>query len=70
MKKPYCNQCGVFHSPLSPHYKDSPKYQKYFHDKYGRYPSWLDAMDHCTQEIKSLWVEELRKRDIDVEGSL
>lgn len=34
----------------------------------GRWPTWADAMSHCSPEIKGFWRLELEKRGIDVDG--
>lgn len=57
-----CRECGVRHDPELPHNKHSLAYQYNFFDKHGRWPTWSDAMAHCSEEIKEMWAEELMKR--------
>lgn len=41
-------------------------YQYKFHAAHGRWPTWVDAMAHCSEEIKEFWVEELDKEGVRV----
>lgn len=61
-----CPKCAVKHDPQLPHNKDSLAYQYKFYDENGRWPTWEDAMSHCSEEMKNLWVEELRRKGIEV----
>lgn len=49
-----CLECGAIHSPEQPHNRDSLLYQYKFYDKHGRWPTWSDAMGHCSKEVKEL----------------
>ena len=62
-----CEVCAVAHEPEQPHNRDSLFYQYKFYEKNGRWPTWADAMEHCTPEIRALWREELEKRGIKVD---
>ncbi len=42
-----CTECLSEHTPDAPHDKDSLFYQCTFHTKYGRWPTWVDAVAHC-----------------------
>jgi len=55
-----CQVCGTKHDPADPHNKTSLYYQMKFHQEYGRWPTWEDAMRHCTEETKTQWREQLR----------
>jgi hypothetical protein len=48
-----CRLCAVRHRPEEPHDRDSLYYQNGFYKKYRRFPTWDDAMAHCTEEIKT-----------------
>jgi len=61
-----CPECATKHEPEQPHNQQSLTYQYKFYDKHGRWPAWADAMEHCPEEIKSFWVEELKERGIEV----
>lgn len=62
-----CPMCAVAHDPALPHNRDSLAYQYKFYDENGRWPTWSDAMVHCSEEVKAFWIEELKKRGVDVE---
>lgn len=62
-----CPVCAVNHNPALPHNKDSLYYQMRFRQENGRFPTWDDAMKHCTQEMKDWFIEEYRKRGIVIE---
>ena len=59
-----CPECAVAHDPAQPHNRDSLYYQYNFYDEHGRWPTWADAMEHCTQEIKDFWIQALRERGV------
>lgn len=48
-----CPECAVDH----PH--------KFYND-HGRWPTWEDAMSHCSEDMKTIWREELRKRGVEI----
>lgn len=49
-------------------------YQLHFHAERGRWPTWSDAMAHCTPETKRTWrvylVQVMRARGIEVSQDL
>ena len=47
LKSGICAECLTKHSPDTPHDKDSLFYQCTFYTKYGRWPTWADAVAHC-----------------------
>jgi hypothetical protein len=59
-----CPECGVEHPPEDPHNRDSLAYQYGFYGKYGRWPTWADAMAHCSPKVQKAWMEALQKRGI------
>ena len=59
-----CPECAVAHEPEQPHNAQSLAYQYKFYDKHGRWPTWTDAMDHCSDEIKAQWIEALTERGV------
>ena len=61
-----CQECAVDHPPGWPHNQQSLFYQYKFYNDYGRWPTWLDAMAHCTEEMKALWRIELLKRGVQL----
>jgi len=58
-----CPECAVVHEPEMPHDKQSLYYQTQFYLRHGRWPTWEDAVAHCSDEMKWLWREELRAFD-------
>jgi len=60
--KDVCQECATKHDPDSPHNAQSLYYQYSFKAEYGRWPTWKDALAHCPQRIKEMWIEELKKR--------
>lgn len=54
-----CLECAVEHDPTWPHNKDSLYYQTRFKMRHNRYPTWEDAMAHCTPEMRAEWTRLL-----------
>ena len=54
-----CQDCATDHPPHLPHNQQSLYYQMAFNAQFGRYPTWTDAMSHCTEEMKQFWREKL-----------
>ena len=59
-----CPECAVAHDPEYPHNLQSLAYQYQFYDKHGRWPTWEDAMAHCTDEMKKIWIAALAERGV------
>jgi hypothetical protein len=57
-----CQECAAKHKPDDPHNAQSLPYQYSFYAKRGRWPTWRDAVAHCTPEIRTAWEKELRAR--------
>lgn len=62
-----CPYCGDRHDPRDPHNRDSLTYQHKFRKAYGRYPTWEDAMRHCSLMTQIRFAAELKERGITVE---
>lgn len=60
-----CQDCGARHAPDRPHDATSLYYQIRFLNAHKRYPTWIDAVVHCTPEVQSNWVHELGQIGID-----
>lgn len=56
-----CQICATDHEPHLPHNKQSLYYQMAFKIEHGREATWADALAHCSDEMKDLWVEALKK---------
>ena len=65
-----CPECADAHTPDQPHNKQSLTYQYRFYNQHGRWPTWEDAMAHCSDAIKELWRDELHARGIDDTGPI
>lgn len=61
-----CQMCAVAHDPEMPHNQQSLAYQYKFYDQHGRFPTWADAMAHCSDEVKAQWREALAEHGIIV----
>lgn len=61
-----CPECAVDHLPEEPHNQQSLTYQYDFFGKNGRWPTWADAMAHCTPEVRQVWIEGLREHGVEV----
>lgn len=62
-----CQECAVHHDPVLPHNKDSLFYQYHFYAEHNRWPTWKDAMAHCSQEMKDTWIKALAENGVEVE---
>lgn len=55
-----CPVCATEHDPAEPHNADSLYYQYRFYGLRGRWPTWADAVAHCTPEMRDGWRWQLR----------
>ena len=61
-----CPECAVDHPPELPHNQQSLFYQYKFYNEHGRWPTWEDAMAHCSEDMKEFWRIELRRRGVEI----
>lgn len=61
-----CPECAVKHSPEMPHNQQSLFWQYKFYNEHGRWPTWEDAMAHCSDEMKEFWRQALRERGVKI----
>lgn len=61
-----CQQCAVKHAPEQAHDGNSFFYQYWFRKQHDRWPTWKDAIEHCSPEIKSFWVKQLKTNGINL----
>ena len=66
VKEGQCPECATNHTPEMPHNQQSLFYQYAFYDKHGRWPTWNDALAHCTPEMRAEWVDALKTHGIEV----
>lgn len=59
-----CQVCGhrPAHGTDEPHNAQSLYYQYSFYADHGRWPTWRDAIAHCSPPVREAWEAELRKR--------
>jgi hypothetical protein len=56
-----CEECAVAHDPADPHNRDSLYYQYRFFAKFKRWPTWDDAMAHCSEDVKAIVRETVKE---------
>lgn len=61
-----CPDCGRGHEEWMPHDLQMLVYQYQFRSQHGRWPTWHDAMAHCTEEVKRDWIEGLKHHGLVV----
>src|SRR5471030_595135 len=61
-----CQECGIQHDPKLPHNVAQLHYQYTFYARERRWPSWVDAMAHCTDQVRDAWTQELVKHGVDI----
>jgi hypothetical protein len=59
-----CQQCAVVHEKGQPHNQESLHWQYYFYFENGRWPTWDDALAHCSEQVKLIWWNELNRYGI------
>lgn len=64
-----CRLCAARHSADQPHERDSLYYQVRFYQKFRRFPTWEDAMNHCSEEVKAAFRRQLTARGIELENA-
>lgn len=65
-KHDVCQDCAVKHEPEMPHNQQSLFWKYNFFGKNSRWPTWTDAMAHCTSEMQQRWIQELAKHGVTV----
>lgn len=61
-----CRYCGDQHDPREPHNLRSLQYQHKFRKQNGRYPTWEDAMAHCSMLVKVRFTEMLVRSGVRI----
>jgi hypothetical protein len=63
-----CQQCARDHEPGLPHDQQSLYWQYWFYKQHdGKWPTWRDAMAHCSSAMILAWTVELAKHGVTVE---
>jgi hypothetical protein len=66
LKEGQCPECATVHDPALPHNQQSLFWQYSFREQHGRWPTWEDAMSHCTPEMKLQWTRALAEHGVTV----
>ena len=64
--KDVCQECAVKHDPEQPHNQQSLFYQYSFFADNNRWPTWKDAISHCTPEVQEKWITALKSKGVVV----
>ncbi len=59
----HCIKCARRHHPGTAHDAQSLYYQVRFRLQHGRDGTWADAVAHCSEVVRQLWEQGLRKRN-------
>lgn len=65
-----CPECGTDHPPEIPHNPQTLLYQYAFRSREARagreerWPTWRDAMAHCTPEVQEAWTQALAQHGV------
>ena len=54
-----CPTCAVEHVATNPHNCQSMYYQMRFYGLRRRWPTWADALAHCSENVRAAWKERL-----------
>lgn len=68
-KKGLCAVCAINHPAEFPHNQQSLYYQYFFYADHERWPTWADAIAHCSEEMKAHWKRELKANWSEPEGA-
>jgi hypothetical protein len=60
-----CPECATEHEPWEPH-NLCLYYQYHFYGQHQRFPTWADAMAHCTDKVKASTIEVLKEHGVSV----
>lgn len=63
-----CQICASKHEEDVPHNAQSLYYQTKFNMENGRAATWLDAMAHCSPQVRDAWRAALIERGVDVDA--
>lgn len=66
LKEGQCAECAVVHEPEMPHNQQSLFWQYSFREKHGRWPTWADALAHCSPEMRAQWATALAEHGVIV----
>lgn len=61
-----CPVCATVHGKNEPHDLNSLYYQNRFFKSHKRFPTWADALQGCSPEVRNKWKTNLKKAGIEV----
>lgn len=61
-----CPVCATKHDERDPHDLNSLYYRNQFFRTHKRFPTWTDAMRHCSPLTRAAWAGKLKKTGIEV----
>lgn len=61
-----CQVCARNHKPDWPHDAQSLYYQYHFFGEHGRWPTWADALAHCSEAMRAAWTARLAEFGVEV----
>ena len=64
-KEGVCQECATEHEECEPH-NLCLYYSYHFYGQHGRFPTWVDAMAHCSDDVKAATIEVLKEHGIAV----
>lgn len=64
--KGVCKECSTEHEDWEPH-NLCMYYQYKFHAEHGRFPTWADAIAHCSEEVQQTTIACLKEHGIVIE---
>lgn len=56
-----CTICGEEHPENYPHNALGEVYRKWFLERFGRYPTWDDALEHCSADMRSAFKQTMAR---------
>ena len=62
-----CPVCATKHDRTEPHDRNSLYYQHRFHRTHKRFPTWKDAMAHCSEATRAAWRDRLIAQGVSPE---
>lgn len=61
-----CQECAVEHDPRTAHNAQTLFYRVWFSMQHGRPPTWNDAIAHCSDEMRGMWIAALTECGVDM----
>ena len=62
-----CPYCADRHTEKEPHNRNSVYYQMRFFRKHGHMPTWIDALEHCSEMTRAYWTGEMIRKGVRLE---